>query len=77
MKKIIANIDGMSKIFKILLALPFLDIFWAVYRAIKSSTKDNTLGVILGILLIIFGIPFLWIIDLITIIFFNKVIWVD
>lgn len=77
MKKLIASIDGMPKFFKIILALPFLDIFWAVYRAVKSATKDNTLGVLLGILLIIFGIPFLWIIDLITIIFFDNVIWVD
>ncbi|MFI3128749.1 MAG: hypothetical protein R3Y18_01665 [Bacillota bacterium] len=58
-------------------ALPVLDIVWVVYRLIKSISKKNTLGIILGIVLIIVGIPFLWIVDIITIVLFDKVIWID
>jgi hypothetical protein len=69
--------DKLPKIVKIILALPFLDIVWVVYRLIKSISKKNTLGIVLAILLLIFGIPFLWLIDIITIIISDKVLWLD
>ena len=77
MKNAIKSIDGMSKIFKIILALPILDIFWAVYRTMKSASKSNTLGVVLGLLLIILGLPIMWLVDIITIVLFDKVLWID
>lgn len=77
MKALVKSMDGLSKLFKIILALPILDIVWVVYRLIKSLSKKNTLGIILGILLIVFGIPFLWIVDIITIVLFDKVLWID
>ncbi len=77
MKGFIKSMDKASLLIKIILALPILDIVWVVYRLCKSLVKKNTLGIILGILLIIFGIPFLWIVDIITIILSGKVIWID
>lgn len=77
MKALVKSMDGLSKLFKIILALPVLDIVWVVYRLIKSISKKNTLGIILGIVLIIVGIPFLWIVDIITIVLFDKVLWID
>lgn len=77
MKSFISAMDKLPKIVKIILALPFLDIIWVVYRLIKSISKKNTLGIVLAILLIIFGIPFLWLIDIITIIISDKVLWLD
>ena len=71
------SFDELPLIVKILLALPFLDIVWVVYRLIKSIEQKNTLGIILAIVLIIFGIPFLWLIDMITLIASNKVLWID
>ncbi len=77
MKSFISAMDKLPKIVKIILALPFLDIIWVVYRLIKSISKKNTLGIVLAILLLIFGIPFLWLIDIITIIISDKVLWLD
>lgn len=77
MKKFISTIDGLSKIIKIILALPVLDIVWVIYRICKSIDKKNTLGIVLGILLLVVGIPFLWVIDLFTIITQEKVLWLD
>ncbi|MGI6136791.1 MAG: hypothetical protein GX959_01535 [Clostridiales bacterium] len=77
MKSFISAMDKLPKIVKIILALPFLDIVWVVYRLIKSISKKNTLGIVLAILLLIFGIPFLWLIDIITIIISDKVLWLD
>ena len=69
--------DELPLIVKILLALPFLDIVWVVYRLIKSVEKKNTLGIVLAIVLLVFGIPFLWLVDIITLIVSNKVLWLD
>lgn len=77
MSNFIKSMDDLPLIVKILLALPFLDIIWVVYRLIKSIEKKNTLGIVLAIVLIIIGIPFLWLIDIITLIINNSVIWLD
>ena len=77
MSKFVKSMDDLPKFLKIILALPFVDIIWAIYRVVKSASKKNTLGLILGVLLIIFGIPFLWLVDIITIVLFDKVVWID
>lgn len=75
MKALVKWFDGAPKWLKIILALPFLDIIWVVYRIAKSIAKKSTVGIVLGIILLIFGIPFLWLIDIITIAIGNKVLW--
>ena len=77
MKSFISAIDGLPKVVKIILAIPFLDIIWVVYRLIRSLDSKNTLGIVLAIVLIIFGIPFLWLIDIICIIINDRVWWLD
>lgn len=77
MSQFLNAIDGLPKIAKILLALPFLDIVWVIYRLCKSLDKKNTLGIVLGIVLIIVGIPFLWLVDMITLALKDSVIWLD
>lgn len=77
MKKFISSIDGLPKIVKIILAFPILDVIWVIYRICKSADKKNMIGVILGLLLLVIGIPFLWIIDIVTLFTQEKVIWLD
>lgn len=67
--------DGLPKVAKIILAIPFLDILWVIYRLCKSVAEKNTLGIVLAIVLIIVGIPFLWLVDIITLIVCDKVLW--
>lgn len=69
--------DDLPKWAKIVLALPFLDIVWVVYRLFRSIEKNNVLGVVLSVLLIIFGIPFLWLVDIITLALQDKIYWID
>lgn len=69
--------DKQSTLVKLILALPILDIIWVIYRIVKSANKKNILGVILGIILIVVGLPFLWLIDIITILVNGKVVWLD
>ena len=77
MENFIKTMDDFPLIWKVLLALPFIDIIWVVYRIIKSVVKQSTFGIILGVIVVIIGIPFLWLIDMITLIAMNKVIWID
>ncbi len=58
-------IDNLPKIAKILLALPFLDIVWAIYRIIKGATSQNWVTMIAGILWIAFGCFITWILDIV------------
>ncbi|MBO5212759.1 MAG: hypothetical protein J6B60_04380 [Clostridia bacterium] len=61
-------IDNLPKIAKILLALPFLDIVWAIYRIIKGATTQNWVTMVAGILWIVFGCFITWILDIVFLI---------
>ena len=66
--------DKNPKWLKVVLSL-FLGIFWTIYRIIKSWNDKNMLGVVLGVLLLFFGFWILWLVDLITLLLFDKVLW--
>ena len=73
----VKTFDSLPKWLKIVLALPFLDIVWAVYRLFRSIEKNNVVGIVLAALLIVFGIPFLWLVDIITLVLKDRVLWID
>lgn len=73
----VSAFDNLPKWAKIFLALPFLDILWVVYRLFRSIEKSNVLGIVLAVLLLVLGIPFLWLVDIITLIIQDKVYWID
>lgn len=62
---------------QIVLALPGLDIVWWVWRLLLSVEKKNTLGTVLAIVLLVVGLPFAWLIDIITLLLQDKVLWFD
>ncbi len=77
MKSLIKTMDSLPKLIKLILAIPALDIIWMLYRVCRSLDKNNMVGVILGIVLIFVGIPFMWLIDILCILFKDKVWWID
>ena len=77
MKDIIRAMDGLPKWAKVILALPVLDIVWAVYRLCRSIDKKSTLGIILAILMLILCPVIFWLVDIITILVWDKVVWLD
>ncbi|MBQ8792969.1 MAG: hypothetical protein IJZ62_05155 [Clostridia bacterium] len=77
MKNFVNAMENLPLWAKVLLALPALDIIWVIYRLVKSIDKNNVLGIILAVVLIIVGIPFLWLIDIITLLISNYVLWLD
>ena len=77
MASFVKAMDDLPLIVKIILALPMIDIIWVIYRIIKSASKESVFGLILGVILLIIGMPFLWLVAIITLIVSNKVLWVD
>ncbi len=73
MNDFIKTIDGLPKVVKIIFALPFLDILWAIYRIIKAVVKKNTTNLIVGIIWILLGWGILWVVDLICIIMKDRI----
>ena len=74
MKDIIKTMDNLPWIAKLILCIPALDIVWNIYRLLKSIDAQNTVAIVISILLIFVGLPFMWAIDLICVIL-NKKIW--
>ena len=77
MKKFIEFMEKLPLWAKIVIALPFADIVWNVYRLFKSIRKKNVLGIVLAAVLLVIGAPFVWLVDIITIIINNYVLWID
>lgn len=71
MKDLIAQIDALPLIVKIILAIPALDIVWGIYRIVKAVDAKNTTGIIIGIVLLF--VPFMWLIDIVMIILKGNV----
>lgn len=77
MKKFVKAMDGLPLVLKVILALPGIDLIWVIYRLVKSLVKESTLGTVLAIILIIVGLPWLWLLDIITIVLRGDVLWID
>ena len=77
MKNLIKAIDDLPWLVKLILCIPALDIVWSVYRICRSLVKENLLGVVLGVLTIIPGAAFIWLIDILCVLVNKKVWWLD
>ena len=77
MKNLVKAMENLPLWAKVLLALPGLDLIWVIYRLCKSADKKNTLGIVLAVVLLVVGIPFLWLVDIITLLISNYVLWID
>ncbi|MCD8372411.1 MAG: hypothetical protein LUD27_03820 [Clostridia bacterium] len=65
MKSFINTVNGLPLIVKVLLCIPCIEIFYSVCRVINGAAKNDILWIVLGILTIIPGAAFMWIVDLI------------
>ena len=77
MKGIIQAFDRLPRLVKFILALPVLDIVWAVYRLCRSLQKNNVLGIVLAVIMLFVCPAIFWLVDLITICLMGKVLWLD
>ena len=75
MKDLVKWFDNLQLLVKVLFCLPCLDILWVVYRLCKSIDKKDTLQIVLAVVLIVIGLPWLWLVDLIFVLFKGSVWW--
>lgn len=77
MKDLIKAIDGLPKIVRFLGTLIW-GILPNIYRLCRSIAKQDVLGIVLAIILLIFnGFVILWIIDLVCILLDKPIWWID
>ena len=69
--------NDLPKIIKLILCIPMLDIVWNITRLVRSLDKNNPVGIVLAAALLIFGLPFVWIIDLICVLMNDNIWWID
>ena len=74
---LIKAIDNLPKIVKLILCIPAIAIVWMIYRVCRSLQKNNMIGVILAVVLIFVGVPFMWLIDLVCILLKGNIWWID
>ena len=74
MKKIVDTLNGLPLI-KIILCIPALDIVWGVARICKGISDKSVLYTILGILTVVPGAAFIWVIALILVILRGKALF--
>ena len=67
MKDFIKWMDELPLILKFVFALPALDIVWGVYRIIRAYNEKSQIDLIVWIVLVVVGIPFMWLVDMIFI----------
>ena len=77
MDSLIKAIDTLPKIVKLILCIPAIAIVWMIYRVCRSLQKNNMIGVILAVVLIFVGVPFMWLIDLVCILLKGNIWWID
>ena len=77
MKELIKALDNLPWLVKLILCLPALDIVWCISRVCRSLVKENLVGIILGILTIIPGAAFVWIVDILCVLLNKKIWWID
>lgn len=71
MKELIRQLDSLSILFKVILAIPALDLVWGIYRIVRAVDSGNTVGLVISIILLF--VPFMWLIDIIFILFRGNV----
>ena len=76
MKDIVKAFDKLPWLVKLLLCIPVLNIAWAIYRICKGVATKNTLMLVVGILWIIPGAAFCWLIDFVCTLVWKKPILV-
>lgn len=70
--ELIALIDDLPWIVKLILCIPALNVVWAIYRIVKGVTEDNLTVLVAGIVWIIGAFTIGWLVDLVSVIIWKH-----
>lgn len=68
MNQFLKAVDDLPLIVKVILCIPCIDVFYGVCRVVKGIVKNDVLWIVLGVLTIFPGAFFMWLLDLIWVI---------
>ncbi len=70
LKKLIADVNNLPLIVKLLLCIPVVEIFYGICRIINQAIKEpvDVLWLVLAILTVVPGAAFMWLIDVVWVI---------
>lgn len=74
MKELINQVNALPLIIKLILCIPAIEIFYGVCRVVNGIAKQDVLWTVLGILTIIPGAFFMWILDVIWVLLYGHAI---
>ena len=77
MKEFMKQVHNLPFIAKLLLCIPMVDIFYSVCRIINGVVRNDVLRLVIGILTVIPGAFFVWIIDLVFVIWKGDAFFLD
>lgn len=77
MKALVKAFDQLPKWAKIILALPMLNIVWGFYRLARSIAAGSLLGIVLAIVMLFVCPTVFWVVDIITLVLMNRVLWIN
>ena len=69
---LIAAIDDLPLIVKLILCIPAIDIIWGIYRIVKYLEPMDPIMLVLSILTIVPGAAFIWVLDFICVLLKGK-----
>ncbi len=69
MKSFIKTVNSWPLIVKLLLCIPVVEIFYGICRIINQASKGNILLLIVAILTVVPGAAFMWLLDLVWVLF--------
>lgn len=72
-KNLIKTIDDLPQIIKLILCIPAVDLVWGLYRLFRSIAANNMVNIIINVVILLVGIPFFWIVDLVCLLLNGKV----
>ncbi len=77
MKKLVKSLESLPWIVRVLLVV-FFDFYGNLIRLFKSLAKENIIGIILAIIMLISGgLLIFWIIDLVCALLNRPIWWID
>lgn len=68
-------IEGLPVILKLILCIPVIDVVWSVWRLMKAIAVNDPVRIVLALLFLILGIPFIWVLDLVFVLLTGNGFW--
>ncbi len=75
MSNFVKSINGLSKVWKLVLCIPGINLIWGIWRICVAVKNNSAIQLVLAIVMLFVGTTVLWILDIVFIILGNYPFW--